>query len=65
VVDVSEREALWEARPQYVKDNALRLADHHREHCDGPDCTVSLVALAELLILAGFELSDDETRRLL
>jgi hypothetical protein len=48
----------------HLKENALRLADDHREHCTGGNCTVSLVALGLLLKRAGYELSEADIRRL-
>ncbi len=59
-----ERESLFPAA-EWLKENALRLADDHREHCAGEICTVSLKGLAELLRDAGFDMTEVETRRLM
>jgi hypothetical protein len=32
-----------------LKANLLRLDEHHRRHCDGPTCTISLSTLQDLL----------------
>jgi len=45
---------------QAVKENAIRLAKHHREHCEGPDCNISLYLLRRALDMAGIKLTDDE-----
>lgn len=43
-----------------IKDNAILLAQHHRKHCDGKGCTISLYLLYRALVLAGVELTDKE-----
>jgi hypothetical protein len=48
---------------QAIKENAILLADHHREHCDGPDCNISLYLLKRALELAGIALTADEARK--
>lgn len=38
-----------------LRNNAIRLAEHHREHCAGKECTISLHDLYVLLQRAGIE----------
>lgn len=45
---------------QLIKENAIRLADHHRGHCDGAECNISLYLLGRTLSLAGIALTDGE-----
>lgn len=45
-----------------LKQNAIRLATHHRKHCDGEECNISLSLLLDLLELAGIELTEEEKR---
>ena len=47
---------------QSVKENAIRLAIHHRKHCDGRECDISLYLLRRALEMAGIELTDKEKR---
>lgn len=49
----------------YLKENAIRLAELHRETCDGQDCPVSLFMIGRLIKQAGFELTEEEQGRLL
>lgn len=48
------------SKNKIIKDNAIRLAEHHKEHCDGEDCNISLYLLAQTLEKAGVELTDKE-----
>lgn len=43
-----------------LKENAIALARHHRKHCEGEDCTISLILLMELLTKAGIKLKKRE-----
>lgn len=45
---------------QQMKVNALRMADHHRKHCDGATCNISLFLLKKLVEQAGISLTDEE-----
>lgn len=49
---------------QALKENALALADEHRQTCNDPNCIISLTLLGDLLRLANFDLSDEEAGRL-
>lgn len=51
---ISERQA--------VKENAIRLVKHHKEHCAGQDCDISLYLLRRALELAGIALTPEEKR---
>jgi hypothetical protein len=59
---VDERRELEQSPSEaaMIRENAVLLARHHKEHCDGPDCRVSLHLLRRALDLAGIVLSDDE-----
>jgi len=48
-----------------IKENAIRMADHHRKHCDGRGCDISLHLLKRALDLAGIELSHNEQLKFL
>jgi hypothetical protein len=48
---------------EVILKNLLRLADHHREHCDGATCNVSLSFLLEVLQRAGIEVPADQRSR--
>lgn len=41
---------------QAIKENAIRLADDHRKHCDGSCCNILLYLLKRVLTLAGITL---------
>lgn len=47
---------------QAIKENAIRLAEHHKKHCEGPDCNISLYLLRRALELAGIKLDAAEKR---
>ena len=47
---------------EVLKQNAIRLARHHRKCCEGAECNISLWLIAELLMKAGIELTDDEKK---
>lgn len=47
---------------QAMKENAIRLARHHRRHCEGAQCDVSLYLLGKLLATAKIGLTDEEAR---
>jgi len=47
---------------QAIKENAIKLASHHKKHCDGAECDISLYLLRRALDLAGIELNDEEKR---
>lgn len=44
---------------EYLKRNAIKIARHHREHCPGQECDISLFALYELLEKAGIDVTED------
>jgi len=43
-----------------LKDNALKLAQHHKDNCDDPHCGISLTLIGVLLSKAGIEISKEE-----
>lgn len=51
-----------DVRKQAVKENAIRMAQHHREHCDGKGCNISLDLLRSALVMAGITLTEAESR---
>lgn len=40
--------------------NMIRLADHHRTHCDGETCNISLSYILELLNRAGIDVKESD-----
>jgi hypothetical protein len=46
-----------------VKENAIRLANHHIQHCNGETCNISLYLLRRLIEMAGIELTENEKRK--
>ena len=46
---------------QAVKENAIRMAEHHRKHCEGEDCNISLYLLKRALDLADIKLDRAES----
>lgn len=51
-------ETLSEA--QAIRENAIRLAQHRKKHCDGADCNISLYLLRRALEIAGITLTEGE-----
>lgn len=49
-----KREELW-------KKNVLRMAEHHKKHCEGRKCNVSLYALMKMSEAAGVEFTEEES----
>ena len=43
-----------------LKLNAINIAKHHKKHCNGANCLVSLISLRLLLARAGIELTNEE-----
>ena len=44
------------------KINLINLAKHHKEHCHGEDCNISLYLLRKVGEKAGIVFTDDEKR---
>uniref|UniRef100_A0A6H1Z7W4 Uncharacterized protein n=1 Tax=viral metagenome TaxID=1070528 RepID=A0A6H1Z7W4_9ZZZZ len=51
-----------EREKKAITENAIRLAEHHKKHCDGLTCGISLYLLRRALDLAGINLTRDEKR---
>jgi hypothetical protein len=49
------------AEGKVLKVNLVRLAEHHKKHCDGATCNISLHLLRRLLERASIPLTDAET----
>jgi len=49
-------------RKELLKQNMIRLVEHHREHCNGPSCDISLYLVGNVLELAGIILSEEDKR---
>jgi hypothetical protein len=45
-----------------IKENAIRLAKHHKLHCDGETCDISLCLLRRALEKAGIILNEEERK---
>jgi hypothetical protein len=43
-----------------IVTNMIRLADHHRQHCDGAACNISLSFMLELFERAGIKLTAEQ-----
>jgi len=52
-------------RDDVILKNMIDLADHHRKHCEGESCNISLSFLLELLGRAGIWTSDEQKRHFL
>jgi hypothetical protein len=44
-----------------LKQNAINLVKHHKEHCHSPDCGVSVFLIEKLIREAGIELTEEES----
>jgi hypothetical protein len=49
-----------ETMRQVLKLNAIEIAKHHKQHCCGESCNVSLFNLSALLREAGITLTKEE-----
>ena len=47
---------------EVLKENLIRLAKHHKIHCDGIDCDISLMYLLKVAEKAGLEFTNEEKR---
>lgn len=47
---------------EVFKRNALALAKHHRKHCEGEDCDISLFMLLYMATDAGVKFTEKEAR---
>lgn len=47
---------------EVLKENLIRLVQHHKEHCDGPDCNISLFYVLRVAENAGLEFTFEEKR---
>lgn len=45
---------------EFLKRNAIEITRQHRALCQDPKCAVSLYSLAQLVKMAGIELTDEE-----
>ena len=48
-----------------VKRTLLELCQHHKETCDGPECTISLWTVREVFEFLGIELTEEELKVLM
>ena len=51
-----------ELEEEILKENLIRLAEHHKLHCDGPDCGISLFYVLKVAEKAGLKFTDEEKR---
>ena len=49
-------------KEELFKLQALKIANHHREHCDGQTCNIMLSVLLEMAIHAGATFTPEEMR---
>ena len=47
-------------KQEFLKQNAINLVKHHKEHCDGETCCISVFLVEQLIRQAGIELTDKE-----
>lgn len=47
---------------ELLKQNAIELVKHHKRHCCGSECNISVFLVARLLDKAGIELTKEERR---
>lgn len=47
---------------QVIKENAIKLAEHHKTHCIGQECDISLYLLRRALELAGIVIFEHEKK---
>ena len=47
---------------ELIKENIIKLIRHHRNHCDGPTCDISLYLVRRLLELADIKIEGEEIR---
>ena len=47
-------------KAEVFKNQALQLAEHHKKHCDGESCTISLLVLKEMAEKAGVKFTKKE-----
>jgi hypothetical protein len=45
--------------------NAINLARHHRKHCEGENCNISLILLMEMAKESGVKFTDEEIKEFL
>ena len=46
-----------------LKENMLRLIAHHKKHCEGETCNISLMWVLEVMKRAGIELTEQDRIR--
>ena len=44
------------------KANIIRIAKHHKKHCEGMECNISLYQLLKVALIAGLEFTNEEKR---
>ena len=47
---------------QALKENIIRLIKHHRKHCEGESCNISLSQILKIAQDAGLKFTDNEKR---
>jgi hypothetical protein len=50
------------SKEQASKENVIRLIKHHKKHCEGETCDVSLFLILMLSQDAGLKFTDEEKR---
>lgn len=59
---LADRHRIHDPNVLALKRNAIAVADEHRMRCNDDGCVISLVLLCQLLIRAGFRITDEEWR---
>jgi hypothetical protein len=47
---------------EVYKENLIKLVKHHKKHCDGPECDISVYQIRIVAQLAGIEFTDEEKK---
>lgn len=50
---------------EWLLQNAIKIAVHHKQYCEEEDCTISLFGLADLLEKAGIKLTKEQREEFL
>jgi hypothetical protein len=51
-----------EQEDRILKENLIGLVKHHKEHCDGPDCSISLFRVLTVAEKSGLKFTEEEKK---
>ena len=55
-------EILDTEKKEILKKNLIKLVKHHKEHCDGPDCDISLFYVLKVAENADLKFTEEEKK---